>query len=117
MQRLDNEYMMRSSDAPLLKRLPSDYMREMYYTSQPMELVNNQAALKVTFEMMKADSQLLFSSDYPHWDMDLPSTIYDLPFLDEKAKRGILGGNAQTLFNLEPHFAPWKLGMREGKRA
>ena len=30
MQRLDNEYMMRSSEAPSLKRKPSDYMREMY---------------------------------------------------------------------------------------
>src|SRR3546814_13230648 len=36
MQRLDNEYMMRPSDAPLLQRKPSEYMREMYYTSQPM---------------------------------------------------------------------------------
>ena len=30
MQRLDNEFMMRTSDAPLLKRKPSEYMREMY---------------------------------------------------------------------------------------
>ena len=37
MQRLDNEYLMRSSEAPLLKRLPSEYMREMFYTSQPIE--------------------------------------------------------------------------------
>ena len=38
MQRLDDEYMMRPIDAPLLKRLPSEYMREMYYTSQPIEV-------------------------------------------------------------------------------
>jgi len=37
MQRLDHEYMMRPSEAPLLKKRPSDYMREMYYASQPME--------------------------------------------------------------------------------
>jgi predicted TIM-barrel fold metal-dependent hydrolase len=46
--------------------------------------------------------QLLWSSDYPHWDFDLPSTIYDLPFLDERAKRNILGGTAAKLFNLDP---------------
>jgi len=108
MQRLDNEFMMRSSDAPLLKRIPSDYMREMYYTSQPMEMVNNPKALEVTFEMINAKTQLLYSSDYPHWDMDLPSTIYDLPFLDEQAKRDILGGNAQRLYNLETTLAPGK---------
>lgn len=116
MQRLDNEFMMRSSDAPLLKRKPSEYMREMFYTSQPMEMVDNAEALELTFKMMKAESQLLYSSDYPHWDMDLPSTIYDLPFLDEIAKRAILGGNAQSLFSLEPVFAPWKLASRSQKQ-
>ena len=58
--------------------------------------------------MINAKTQLLYSSDYPHWDMDLPSTIYDLPFLDEQAKRDILGGNAQRLFNLETKLAPGK---------
>ena len=38
MQRLDHEYMLRPSEAPLLKKKPSDYMRDMYYSSQPMEI-------------------------------------------------------------------------------
>ena len=112
MQRLDNEYMMRTSDCPLLKRKPSDYMRDMYFTSQPMEMVDNRKALELTFEMIKADTQLLYSSDYPHWDMDLPSTIYDLPFLSETAKRNILGGNAMRLFNLEPVLSETKLARK-----
>jgi hypothetical protein len=41
--------------------------------------------------------------------MDLPSTIYDLPFLNDASKRAILGGNAQSLFKLDPVYAPWKL--------
>ncbi len=102
MQRLDNEWMMRSSEVPLLKKAPSDYMREMYFSTQPMEMVNNREALELTFKMMNAETQLLYASDYPHWDMDLPSTIYDLPFLSETAKRNILGGNAKRVFNLEP---------------
>jgi hypothetical protein len=100
MQRLDNEYMMRSSEAPGLKKLPSDYMRDMFFSSQPMEMTD-MAALECTFRMIKAETQLLYSSDYPHWDFDLPSTIYDLPFLDEKAKRNILGGNALRAFNVK----------------
>ena len=102
MQRLDNEWMMRSSEVPLLKRKPSDYMREMYYSTQPMEMVNNREALEMTFKMINAETQLCYASDYPHWDMDLPSTIYDLPFLSEQAKRNILGGNAKRLYRLEP---------------
>jgi predicted TIM-barrel fold metal-dependent hydrolase len=50
--------------------------------------------------MINAETQLMYSSDYPHWDFDLPSVIYDLPFLEEKAKRQILGGNACRLFGM-----------------
>jgi predicted TIM-barrel fold metal-dependent hydrolase len=101
MQRLDHEYMMRPSEAPVLKKKPSEYMREMYYSSQPME-IQDREALECTFRMINAETQLLYSSDYPHWDFDLPSTIYDLPFLSEKAKHNILGGTAARLFKLKP---------------
>jgi hypothetical protein len=49
--------------------------------------------------------------------MDLPSTIYDLPFLSEKAKLNILGGNALRLFNCEPIFSEEKLARRAGRAA
>ena len=101
MQRLDHEYMLRPSECPLLKKKPSDYMRDMYYSSQPME-IQDMGALECTFRMINAETQLLYSSDYPHWDFDLPSTIYDLPFLSEKAKHNILGGTAARLFKLPP---------------
>ena len=100
MQRLDNEYLMRTSEAPLLKRLPSEYMREMYYSSQPLER-NDPGALEVTCRMINAESQLLYASDWPHWDFDLPSTILNLSFLTDQAKRNILGETSLKLFNLE----------------
>jgi predicted TIM-barrel fold metal-dependent hydrolase len=90
MQRLDNEYMMRSSEVPSLKRKPSDYMREMYYT---------------------------YSSDYPHWDMDLPSTIYDLPFLNLQAKKNILGENARKLFKLDTLISDEKKARLQARTA
>ncbi len=99
MQRLDNEYMMRSSEAPLLKRKPSEYMKEFYYTGQPLER-SNLEFLEATFRAIHAETQLLYASDYPHWDFDLPSATYDLPFLSEPAKRRILGQNAIELFRL-----------------
>src|SRR5262245_40796277 len=101
MQRLDHEYMLRTSDCPTLKKKPSDYMRDMYYSTQPIE-VQDIEAMKVTFRMMNAETQLLYSSDSPHWDFDLPTVIYDLPFLSEKAKHNILGGTAARLFKLPP---------------
>jgi predicted TIM-barrel fold metal-dependent hydrolase len=110
-QRLDNEVKMRSSEVPLLKKLPSEYMKEMYYTAQPMEKPDDMRYLEDTFRMCNAETQLLYASDYPHWDMDLPSVIYDLPFLSEQGKRNILGENARKLFNLDvsdryPNYKP-----------
>jgi uncharacterized protein len=100
MQRLDNEYLMRVSEAPLLKRLPSDYMRDMFYTMQPME-TSNMKLLEATFEAIRADTQLLYASDWPHWDFDVPARLFDLPFIDDRHKRNILGYNAARLFNLD----------------
>jgi len=98
--RLDNEYRLRSSEAPLLKRLPSDYIRDMFFTTQPFERLDNPAHIQAVFELMDGENQLLYSSDYPHQDFDLPAMIWDLPFLTEEAKRKVLGGNAMRLFNL-----------------
>jgi predicted TIM-barrel fold metal-dependent hydrolase len=111
MQRLDHEYMLRPSEAPLLKKKPSDYMRDMYYSSQPMEIQDYQA-MECTFRMMNAETQLLYSSDYPHWDFDLPSTIWDLPFLSEKGKHNILGGTAARLFKLPPRNEKQKANLQ-----
>jgi predicted TIM-barrel fold metal-dependent hydrolase len=76
-------------------------MRDMYYSSQPME-VQDMNLLESTFRAINAETQLLWSSDYPHWDFDLPTVVWDLPFLSEKAKHNIVGGNAARLFKLPP---------------
>ena len=99
MQRLDSEYMMRSSEAPLLRRRPSEYIKDMYFTSQPLERSNIKLT-QATFEAINAETQLLFASDWPHWDFDLPSSITTLPFLSAEAKRNILGLNAAKVFDL-----------------
>ncbi len=100
MTRLDNEYRMRSSECPSLKMLPSEYMKQMYFSTQPMERPDADV-MEAIFKAIDAENTLMYASDYPHWDMDLPSVIWDLPFLDEKAKRKILGENARQAFNLD----------------
>ena len=59
----------------------------------------------LTFEAIDAENQLLWCSDWPHWDFDVPSVIWDLPFLDERKKRKILGENAAELFGLDNPYA------------
>ena len=101
MQRLDHEYLKRTSEAPLLTRLPSDYMREMYYTTQPME-ADNTGLLQATMTAIHAETQLLYASDWPHWDFDAPGSIMSLGFLSDDAKRNIIGLNAARLLGLAP---------------
>ena len=98
-QRLDNEYMMRSSECPA-KKLPCEYITDMFYTSQPMEMPRDMSLLEATFKCIKAETQLLYSSDYPHWDFDLPSTIYDLPFLKGRPS-ATSSAATPPLFNLK----------------
>src|SRR5262249_15055421 len=99
MQRLDHEYLMRVSEAPLLTRLPSEYISEMYYTMQPRE-ATTLTLLKAPFGAIRAAPQLLYAADWPHWDFDVPAKVSALPFLDERARRNILGLNAARVFNL-----------------
>ena len=87
-------------------------MREScFYTCQPLEK-SSEVGLKATFEMIhSAETQLLYASDWPHFDFDAPRVIYspiDIPFLSEDQKRNILGRNAARVFNL-----PSKAGARK----
>ncbi|WP_164684659.1 amidohydrolase family protein [Brevibacillus reuszeri] len=100
MMRLDSDFLYRHSDAPLLTKRPSEYIKNFYFTSQPLEYTDNMKHLESVFEMFDAENQLLYASDYPHQDFDAPASIYDLPFLNEKAKRKILGENALKLFGI-----------------
>ena len=98
-QRLDDEYTKRRLEAPLLTKLPSEYIKEFYYTRQPLEQSHTDL-LEPIFELMDLENHLLYASDYPHWDFDVPSVIYDLPFLSEEAKMKILGKNATSVFKI-----------------
>lgn len=101
MYRLDSGYMKRRSEAPLLKRLPSEYMMDFYYGTQPMEEPRDLDHMKAMFEIIDAPNTLIYSSDYPHWDFDMPSKIADMPFLDAGSKERILGGNALDFYRFE----------------
>lgn len=101
MYRLDSEYLMRRSEAPLLNKLPSEYIKQFYFTSQPLERPRDIHDLKWIFDRFNATTQLMYASDYPHWDFDVPKVIYDLPFLSELDKRKILGENARELFKIQ----------------
>jgi predicted TIM-barrel fold metal-dependent hydrolase len=49
---------------------------------------------------MLGTENLIYASDYPHWDFDRPTAITDLPFLDRDEKQAILADNAREVFDL-----------------
>jgi len=99
-QRLDLEYMMRTSEAPLLKRKPSEYIKEMFFSSQPLE-VHHPDLLKASFEAIDGKTQFMYASDWPHWDFDSPRSILDLAWMDDETRRNVLGYNAARFLGLD----------------
>lgn len=99
MARLDEEYLKRVEEAPLLKKRPSEYLKGIYYGTQPLEVSTDSAFLEHCVEMVGVDS-LMYASDYPHWDYDRPEIVTGLSFLSDKEKQMILADNAAEVFGL-----------------
>lgn len=100
MGRLDAEYLKRRSEVPLLNKLPSEYLSEFYYGIQPLERPNSMAYFEEAIKSMGGADQLMYASDFPHWDYDPPSAVTDIPFLSDEEKGKILGGNAAKVFGI-----------------
>lgn len=100
MYRLDAEYLKRQDEAPLLQKRPSEYMKNLYYGTQPLEDPHNIDHLEQLMRMMGGPDNLIFATDYPHWDYDPPNTITRLPFLTEEEKRQIFSKNAEEVFGI-----------------
>jgi predicted TIM-barrel fold metal-dependent hydrolase len=101
MLRLDTSYRKRRSEAPLLKKLPSEYIREFYYGTQPLEEPNTpqeQAFLAATYNAIDGANTLMFATDYPHWDYNNVKVINRMPFITKEDREKILSGNALKVF-------------------
>ncbi len=91
---------MRVCEAPMLKRLPSDYMRDMYFTSQPLEKTD-MGLLQATFKSMNAETQLLYASDW-RTGTSTAERDHDAAVSKRAGQAHILGLNAARVFGLEP---------------
>ncbi|GAB3027066.1 amidohydrolase family protein [Natronobiforma cellulositropha] len=103
MRRYDNEYAKKSEDAPLLEKTPSEYLDDQFYfTSQPTEGANDPEYLCAVVRLFNGAQNLLFSSDYPHYDFDYSDTLLKAlrpEFTDEEIEN-VYGRNAADVFAL-----------------
>jgi predicted TIM-barrel fold metal-dependent hydrolase len=102
MSRLNKEYSMRRSEAPLLNKSPEEYIRDQFYFStQPVGEPNDPEHLSQIIEVLGPES-LMLSTDYPHWDFDHPDAIDQQVrrISDEETRSRILSKTAVEAFDL-----------------
>jgi uncharacterized protein len=97
MDRMDEEWEKRRSEAPLLKSKPSEYMTRgnWFYAAEPEESTLPYVAERV------GEGVMLFASDYPHWDGGFPymvSTVRERKDLSDSFKQKFLCENAKRLY-------------------
>jgi predicted TIM-barrel fold metal-dependent hydrolase len=100
MLRIDKEYNERRRDVPFYTDRPSNYIRKMFFSTQPIEEPANLQEMATFLSLFNGEDSVIFSSDWPHHDFDHPSKVLQIPVSDE-ARRKILGTNALRLLNLE----------------
>jgi predicted TIM-barrel fold metal-dependent hydrolase len=104
MEHMDGEFEKRPFDAPRCKSKPSEYMTcgRAFFACEPEEKTIPFVAQWV------GEDQLLYASDYPHWDSEWPHTVSELLERDDltaSLKRKILGENARRFYGIKAPVA------------
>lgn len=96
--RADRAYEQGDGELAGIERKPSEYLADnIRFTTQPLDEPPRREELWSMLDMMQAERTLLFSSDYPHWDTDDPTTILRSR-LPERLRQRIASENAIETF-------------------
>jgi predicted TIM-barrel fold metal-dependent hydrolase len=106
MWRMDRAWRLLREEAPRLRRLPSEVIREhVFLTTQPIDEPPSAAEFAVMLDQIGMNDHIMFSTDYPHWDFDAPDRA--LPrSLPEEVRRAILHDNAHRCYRLTAGGTP-----------
>jgi predicted TIM-barrel fold metal-dependent hydrolase len=96
MWRFDKNWKAQRSETPWVKERPSAYiLRHFYHTTYPLEASDPQSLAEV-LEIVEGERTLLFSSNYPNWELGDPfGMIEGLP---ERLRRRVLVENALDVY-------------------
>jgi predicted TIM-barrel fold metal-dependent hydrolase len=98
--RMDYNYQSARAEVPWVKRLPSEYVKEhCVFGTQPLDPPDVQELLRA-IEMLEADHLLVYASNYPQFDCDLP-THELLAQLPDGLRRQIMFENAARFYGVE----------------
>ncbi|KAB1190622.1 amidohydrolase family protein [Haloferax sp. MBLA0076] len=103
MRRLDHELPANVEDAPLLEMAPSKYIRrQFYFTTQPVEGTHDHEYVRAMIRLMSGGTNLMFSSDYPHYDFDNTDHLLNVlrPAFSDEEIANIYGETARKVYDL-----------------
>jgi predicted TIM-barrel fold metal-dependent hydrolase len=98
--RLDAQYRWLREEVPFYPSPPGEYVRrQIYTTTHKLAEPGEPQALFALLESIGLQDQILFASDWPHYDADSPESVLRLS-LPPDWERKVLGGNALATFKL-----------------
>jgi len=90
--RFDKDFKSLYRQVPELKKLPSEYIRQHFkFGVQPIYEPREAAMLHQVIEAGELQKNLVFGSDYPHWDADEPEFV--MRFLKEEWRQAVFFDN------------------------
>jgi predicted TIM-barrel fold metal-dependent hydrolase len=96
--RLDRTWRGLRHEVPWVRKSPGEYLHERFlFTTQPCDEPDDAKELATLIAMLGPDL-LCFSSDYPHWDNDMPGST--LQMLPADARRAVFHDNAARVLRL-----------------
>ena len=102
---MDADWKRLREEVPELTELPSHYIRNhIFLTTQPIEEPPKGSDLQLVYEQIGLDRNIVYSTDFPHWDFDDPKHFLPSCFTPEQRKR-ILWDNAFAFFG--PKAKAW----------
>ncbi|RKN85492.1 amidohydrolase family protein [Paenibacillus ginsengarvi] len=102
--RMDQDWKALRHNTPWVKKPPSEYYRDHFrVTSQPIELPPKPELFAPLMDAIYAETNLMFASDYPHWDFDSPQLAF--PKMSDERWERIFYQNAAELYGLPQRAA------------
>jgi predicted TIM-barrel fold metal-dependent hydrolase len=101
--RLDDSYLEKSEEVPLLDKLPSEYIDDCcYFSTQPIGHTKENPDHMAKAIEMAGSQNIMYASDLPHRTFDPPETLYDIISgeFDHEEIDAMMGGTATEVFNL-----------------
>jgi predicted TIM-barrel fold metal-dependent hydrolase len=88
-------------DEEYLERMPSEYVFDHFYVgTQPIHLPSRNLENRGMLAAMRASDTFVFSTDWPHSTMDIPTWVFDNPNIDEEMRNRIFHENARQILRL-----------------